>query len=194
MKKAEIANALADKLTRALAGAFESVAAERAQAFHDTPAPDASAVPAIIKSYAYKNAGIAAACNVVPGPLGMVAAVPEIVLVTRNQLRMIYDVGVALGKGRQMNGRVLMAVLVTALGGGVLNLAVIEGGKLVIRQAPVRIVQRAVKWLGGEISKRMVRQLLAKWFPLIGAAAMAYWAKKSTEAIGKASAKLLAKY
>lgn len=185
--------ALTTRLTRALTGLFDSVAAERAEVYARSSPPFQSAIPAIISSYAYKNGGIAAACNVVPGPLGMVAAVPEIVLVTQNQVRMLYDIGAALGKGPQLNGRVLMAVMVTALGGGVLNLAVIESGKLIVRPAPVRVMQRAVQWLGGEISKRVVRQLLAKWFPLIGAAAMAYWAKKSTEALGKSATALLQK-
>lgn len=187
MKAREVADAVAVKLQKALHGVFDSVAAERRELVPK------GATKEIIASYAFKNAGIAAACNVVPGPLGLVAAVPELVLITRNQVRMIADLGVSLGKGPQMNGRVLLAVLMAALGGGALSFAAIQGGKLVVKAPTVQAIQKAIAWLGGEISKRVVRQVLAKWFPIIGAAAMAYWAKKSTEAVGKAALKLLQK-
>ncbi len=48
--------------------------------------PGGKSVPAIINTYALLNAGISAGLNLVPGPWGMLVAIPEIAAVMRNQM------------------------------------------------------------------------------------------------------------
>lgn len=52
----------------------------------------------LIQSYSNKNALISGAASLVPGPLGIATAVPEIIAVTKNQIEMIYDVASHSGK------------------------------------------------------------------------------------------------
>lgn len=52
----------------------------------------------LIQSYSNKNALISGAASLVPGPLGIVTAVPEIIAVTKNQIEMIYDVAKSFGQ------------------------------------------------------------------------------------------------
>jgi len=190
-----IADKMAAKVSDGLMDLFESAADERRKYYDANPddIPDKTAIKSIIASYAYKNAGIAAACNVVPGPWGMLAAVPELLLITRNQLRMICDIAAALGKRTQMDAHLLLAVFVATFGGGALNLAVVKGSKVLVKRASLQVIQKIVKWLGGKITQRVLKQLLAKWLPVVGAAAMAYWAKHSTDGIGNTAVTILSK-
>ncbi|MEI8254387.1 MAG: hypothetical protein WCJ30_01810 [Deltaproteobacteria bacterium] len=188
-------SALTKKLTEWLEGAFESVALTRRQHFSDKPGlrPRAGDIDELIKSYANQNFVIAGAANLVPGPLGALAIVPEITLVMRNQIQMIYDLGVAHGKEAQLNSRLLLAIFATVSGGGALGIATVKGGQLIVKRASLRVIQQIIVWLGGKITQRALRALLAKWVPLVGAGAMAIWARQTTVAMGREATSLLQK-
>jgi uncharacterized protein (DUF697 family) len=62
---------------------------------------------------------------------------------------------------------------------------------LLVKRASVRVIQRVIKWLGGKIAQRVLRALIAKWVPIIGAGAMAVWARQSTIGMGRQAAALL---
>lgn len=184
---------VARKLSEWLEGAFESVALTRKAHFQANPRerPAAHDIDAIIRGYSNQNFVIAGAANLVPGPLGMLAVLPELTLVIRNQIQMIYDLGVAHGKETQLNSRLLLAIFATVAGGGAIGLAAVHGGRLVVKRAALRVVQQIIVWLGGKITQRALRSLLAKWVPLVGAAAMALWARQSTDSMGREAVKLL---
>jgi len=57
-----------------------------------------SSIDMLIQSYSNKNALISGAASLVPGPLGIATAVPEIIAVTKNQIEMIYDVAKSFGQ------------------------------------------------------------------------------------------------
>lgn len=82
------------------------MANSRRQHFEANPAsrPTKRDVGALIKHAANANAVIAGAANLVPGPWGALAVVPEITFVIRNQIQLIYDLGVAHGKEPHLNG------------------------------------------------------------------------------------------
>jgi uncharacterized protein (DUF697 family) len=187
--------AVSKKISEFLEGAFESVALTRRADFMADPSkrPSKGDVAGIITRYANTNFVIAGAANLIPGPFGALAVIPELTLVIRNQIQMIYDLGVAHGRETQLNSRSLLAIFATVGGGGAIGLAAVKGGQLVVKRASLRVIQQVIVWLGGKITQRALKALLAKYVPLVGAAAMAVWARQSTVAMGREAAKLLEK-
>lgn len=188
-------SAVAAKIAEWLEGAFESVALTRRQHFLENPGkrPSQTDVAGIIKTAGNMNFAIAGAANLIPGPFGALAVVPELTFVIRNQIQMIYDLGVAHGKESQLSPKLLMAMFATVAGGGAIGFAAVRGGQVIVKRASLRVVQRIVAWLGGKIAQRALRALFAKWVPVLGAAAMALWARQSTIAMGRAAADLMGK-
>ena len=86
---------------------FTSVITERRAFYSKNPGavPRQANVGDIIGGYANNNALISGSISLIPGPLGMAAALPELVLVFRNQLQMVCDIGRAMGKDREMSTR-----------------------------------------------------------------------------------------
>jgi uncharacterized protein (DUF697 family) len=183
-----------NKIANALEGVFESVALTRKQHFIENPTkrPTPQDIDSIVKGYSNQNALIAGATNLIPGPLGMLATVPELVAIIRNQIQMIYDLGVSHGKESSLNSTLLLGLFSTVLGEGAIGLVAIKGKQLLVKKASVQVIQKVVFWLGGTISQKLLKRFIAKWLPVVGAAAMAIWARQSTMSMGEKASKMLA--
>lgn len=186
---AELATKIANVLQEALEHTVEARRAHFKANPHKRPSPlDGQR---IISSYANQNFVIAGAANLIPGPLGVVAALPELTLIMRNQLQMIYDLGVAYGKQEEMTTHVLLGIFASALGEGMVGLATVEGRNLMIKRASLKVMQKLLQWLGGKISQRLLKHILAKWVPVAGAVLMAAWSRQSTLELGQRAQKML---
>jgi hypothetical protein len=182
---------LADKLM----GAFDFVLTGRSKYYSENPdkVPPTSAIPTIVNDYATKNMALSAGISLIPGPWGMAAAIPEVALLIRNQLAMIYDIGAAHGKSKVLNKELLAGVFLTAMGVGAGGLLVMQGGKVLVRRVALRVFQRVVMLLAGKVTQQLLKSIVSKWVPIIGAAAMGAWANYSTRQIGRKAAEILAK-
>lgn len=47
------------------------------------------------------------------------------------------------------------------------------------------VLQKIIAMLGGTVTLRLLKSMVAKWFPGVGVAAMAAWSKYATNMIGK---------
>ena len=145
----EVANTLQSKLAEKMLGLFELVVSDRSSHFakHPDKIPDEKSVPSIINSYSVTNAAISGGASLVPGPWGMVAVIPEIAVVIRNQLAMIYDVGMAYGKSEVLNKELLAGILITAMGSSAGSLLVMHGTKVLVKRVALRVFQQIMKKL-----------------------------------------------
>jgi uncharacterized protein (DUF697 family) len=141
-------SALSRRLADYLEGAFESVRLTRQQHFKKNPKkrPNRGDVDGIITTYANQNALIAGAANLVPGPWGVLTIVPEITLVIRNQIQMIYDLGVAHGKEAHLSKETLLAIFYTVIGGGTVGLVTVRGGQLLVKRSSLGVIQQIIKF------------------------------------------------
>ena len=73
-------------------------------------------VQKIIEDYTQLNQAIAVASSFAPGPLGIMAAAPEMILTISNQMKMIYDLGCCFGKEHFLNKDLLIDVPLQAAG------------------------------------------------------------------------------
>ena len=191
----EVANTLQSKLAEKMMGVFELVVSDRSGHFanHPDQIPDQRSVQSIINSYSIKNAAISGGASLVPGPWGMVAVIPEIAAVIRNQLAMIYDVGMAYGKSKVLNKELLAGVLITAMGSSAGSLLVMQGSKVLVKRVALRAFQQIIAMLAGKITQQALKSAISKWLPGVGAAAMAVWSNYLTRQVGKKAIEIFEK-
>lgn len=168
---------------------------ERKQHHVDKPnkIPQPEGVDGIISSCANTNALVAGAVGLVPGPWGMLAAVPEIMAVMRNQTHMIVDIGVAYGQHRYMRPDLIAGIMMSGFGSGAGSLVAVRGGQLLVKRASLRVMQKLIVALGGRVTQQVLKTMIGKWLPIVGAAAMAAWARYSTKQLGLRASEMLSK-
>ncbi len=193
--KSKTSSNLQEKIEEGMMGLFDKVAEDKGNDYreHRENLPTASNLASIIKGYANHNAAISGAAGLVPGPLGMVAAFPEIMLVIKNQVEMIYDIGVAYGYEKKIDGALLASVFAFSLGSGALGLIAIHGQKVLVKRASLKLMQKFVHMMAGKISQRVLKSMIGKWIPIAGAFALAAWSKYSTQEIAKRAVSIFEK-
>ncbi|GAA5081868.1 TerB family tellurite resistance protein [Lysobacter panacisoli] len=174
-----------DKITAGLRDAFESVRVSRSEYYQANPdkIPNQAAIDALIRAAVTQNAAISGASSLAPGPWGMLAVVPELMLVIKKQVELIYDIGAAHGQ-KEMPTELLLGVFISAAGSSAGSLLVMHGGKVLVRRASLQVMQKMVALLGGRITQQALKSAVSKWLPGIGAAAMAAWTGYLTKQIG----------
>jgi len=191
----EIANTLQSKLAESMMGVFELVVSDRSDHFakHPDEIPDKKSVSSIIDSYSRTNAAISGGAGLVPGPWGMVAVIPEIAAVIRNQLAMIYDVGMAYGKSKVLTKELLAGVLITALGASAGSLLIMQGSKVLVKRVALRAFQKIIALLAGKVLQQALKSAIGKWLPVVGAVALACWSNYLTRQVGKKAIEIFEK-
>ncbi|MBN2404803.1 MAG: TerB family tellurite resistance protein [Coriobacteriia bacterium] len=194
-EKQDLRRTIQDKLAAGMMGVFELVISDRSAHFarHPDLIPDRTAVPSIIASYCTTNAAISGGASLVPGPWGMVAVVPEITAVIRNQLAMIYDVGMAYGKREALTKELLAGVLITAMGASAGSLLVMQGEKVLVKRVALRGFQRVIEMLAGRVTQQVLKSTISKWLPIVGAVAMAAWSNFLTRQVGRKAVEIFEK-
>ncbi len=175
-----------DDLYSKMLGVFSSIANEREGHYLKNPSelPEESNVGKIIASCGYQNAAISGAISLVPGPLGMAAAIPEIMLIVRNQVRMIYDIGIAKGRKDVINKELLAGIYAEAFESENIDLLSERDDKVFIKRASGNIFQEIIAFMAGRITQQLMKSMISKWVPVVGAVAMSVWSKYSTQLIG----------
>jgi hypothetical protein len=183
----------AGKFADALSGLFEMVIKSRRQHYGEHPdrKPRKSDIPRLISDASKLNAAISGGAGLVPGPFGMLALLPEIIAVTRNQLVLVYDIAVANGKDTYITPQSFVGIFVAAFGMSATSLGAIQGGKFVVKRTSLRAMQKIISLLGGKITQQALKAALGKWVPLLGAAALAAWSHNTTKSIGNRASKIL---
>ncbi|MFW6359605.1 MAG: TerB family tellurite resistance protein [Chroococcales cyanobacterium] len=186
-KQPSESNPFQEQLTEKMMGLFDMVIEERQRYYALNPhkVPEPHDVLTIVEKCASTNSKIALAANIIPGPWGLLAAVPEITLVIRNQLAMIYDIGMAYGKGNVLDRELLAGIFSYALGSRGVGLIAVQGGKIVVKRVTANLFRNVVFRIVRPIGQRLINSLVGKFVPIAGAVAMAAWAKYSTREIAK---------
>jgi uncharacterized tellurite resistance protein B-like protein len=194
-KGENLAQKLQIQLAEKMVGTFDLVLSDRRRYYKEHPdkVPSPSAIPAIINSYATMNMAVSGGINLIPGPWGMISAIPEIAILIRNQLAMVYDIGVAHGKSKVLNKELLAGVFLSAMGVGAGGLLVMHSGKVLVRRVALRVFQKIIILLGGKaVTQKLIKSMVSKWLPILGPAAMGAWSNYSTRQIGKKATEILA--
>ena len=117
-EKVSLSKKMEAQITEKLESAFESVVNQKNEFYQSNPEkiPEIGSVGKLISSAALTNSAVSGGASLIPGPYGMLAVIPEIILVTRNQISLIYDIAAAHGKKDLMTKELAAMVFVSALG------------------------------------------------------------------------------
>lgn len=183
------------KITDSMMFAFESVIKKKAEYYSSNKniyTPDD--VPKIISKCGNINALISGGAGLIPGPFGMLIVLPEISFIVNNQIEMIYDIGKANNKtGKELSKELVIGVFASSIGNTGIGLIRIHAGTVMVKRASIRVLQKIIAMLGGKVTQRLLKSIVAKWLPGLGAAAMAVWSKYSTNKIGNKAREVFSK-
>ena len=183
---------LEKKITEGIEKAVGMVIEEREKHYTNNPAPTKEVIEKMITNYSNTNAVISGGTGLIPGPLGMAASVPEIILIIRNQLTMVYDIAKANGH-KKITRELILGVFISAMGNATGNLLIIQGQRIVVKRVGMQAMQKIIAILGGKITQQATKSMASKWIPLAGAAAMAAWSKYSTNKLGTKALEIFSK-
>lgn len=198
---------LQNKVSEKIIASFDMVAQDRSNYFtknlYQDQRPSIESANSIVNGYAKRNGGISVAANLVPaGPLGILAVAPEIITVMRNQIAMIYDVGVAYDKQQYLNKELLAGVLISSLGTGLITpginavanrVIIAQGSKIITRKLTPSIFKRIVHQLTGNVVNSATKSIVSKYLPGVGATAMGLWSAYSTKQVGNKAIQIFEK-
>lgn len=192
MKK-NLSEHMQDAICEKLQDAFDIIIQSKNKHYEESPQdiPSIYKIDDLIKSVSLRNAAISGSANLIPGPWGMLGVVPELILVIKNQIELIYDIGRAYDKKEVMTKELILVIFISAIGSGTGSLFVLHGGKYFVKRASLQVFQRLITILGGRVTQQAVKSAISKWLPVIGAAAMAAWANYLTRQIGKKAKEIL---
>ncbi|MCP4750313.1 MAG: hypothetical protein GY866_05440 [Proteobacteria bacterium] len=182
-----------EKLSKKLIELFEFVVDEKKEFYERYPnkIPKSHGINDAISFYENQNAVISDSVGLIPGPLGMASALPEIGIIIRNQIRLIYDIGMASGKSDLLSKEALAGIFANALEPGANSLLSIQDDKVLIKKTSPEIFHKTINLIAGKITLQMQKSMTSKWLRFVGAAAMSAWSTYSTGLIGKKAEEIL---
>lgn len=190
-----VAEKIQKELSSKINDAFDAVIDQKNNYYKNNPnkIPSQSEIDSLISSAALTNAAISGGSSLIPGPWGMAAVVPELVVVVRNQIALIYDIAAAYGKKDIMTKELAASIFLYSMGTTTGSLLVVHGGKYFVKRTSLQVFQKIVAVLGGKITQQALKSAVSKWLPGVGAVAMAAWTNYSTRQIGKKAKEILIK-
>lgn len=182
-------------LTDAMMGIFDSVRKNKEKEYkHKKDSSIPVNVEQLIAKCSTANALISGGAGLIPGPWGMLAVAPEITLIIKNQIELVYDIGKFYGKkNNELTTELLVGIFASASGTAGIGLITIHGSKILVKQVSLRVMQRIITMLGGKVTQKVIKSMVAKWLPGIGALAMAAWSRYTTRLVGKKAIEYLSK-
>lgn len=144
-------------------------------------------------SAAKKAAGISGGAALVPGPLGLLSLLPDVIGVWRVQAQMVADIAAAHGKtGALTTEAMLYCLFKHLLSQGLRDLVVRAGERYVVRAASSAVLRRIAAAVGVKVSQHSLGKLAARYAPLVGALGVGAYAYYDTRRVARTATALFA--
>ncbi len=126
-----------------------------------------------------------------PGALGWLTVLPELAAVWALQAQMVADIAGVYGKQATLDReRMLYCLFRHTAAQAVRDLVVQVGGRFLVQQASVRMLQLAARKIGVRVSQRALGAGISRWLPVIGAAGVAAYAYYDTLQVARSAVEL----
>lgn len=178
----EDSGALGARLTRSILDIAGRIPAT------DEPASRGPAhrVGAIAAAAANKAALAAGTLALPPGPLGWLTLLPELAAIWRIQRQMVADIAGAYGATAELTrAHMLYCLFRHAAAQALRDVGVQVGGRLLIQEVPLRVIERVAAAIGVGLSRRLVGNGIARWLPVIGAFGVSAYAYYDTRQVAR---------
>jgi uncharacterized protein (DUF697 family) len=149
---------------------------------------------ALLHKAAKKSAGISGTAALVPGPLGMLTLIPDLLAIWSVQAQLVADIAAIHGKtGTLSKEQMIWCMFKHSMAHFGSDLVVQAGERFIVRKQTVQFIQKIIGKLGVKIAKRLLSKTVARYLPLVGAAAVAQYAYVDTKQVGLAAMTLFSK-
>jgi len=171
---------------------FEEVIVERKEYYLANEKPKAEEADSIITKFCGINSAISFASNILPPPAGLITIIPEIGITMSNHSKMVYDLCLAQGKEEHITKELLLTLTFQLAGGAfVVGFVEKQATRLVVNKVSPKLMERICEALGIKVCGNVAKSSVAKFIPVLGAAAFSAWATYTTYSIGKESVEIL---
>jgi hypothetical protein len=146
---------------------------------------------AIANAAALKAATVSGSLSLPPGPVGWLTIVPDLTMVWKIQSQMVADIAGAFGQqSRLAPEQMLYCLFRHAAAQAVRDLAVRAGERILIKRAPFRALQTAVRKIGVPVARRVAGRGISRWLPVVGAVGVAGYAYYDTRRVARTAIEL----
>lgn len=158
----------------------------------EQPLPGAHAHAHALATSAANRAALAAGTLALPpGPLGWLTIVPELVTIWRIQRQMVADIAAAYGASAELTrSHMLYCLFRHAAAQALRDIGVQVGARLLVREAPLRTIERVAAKIGIQMSKHVAGRGLARWLPMVGAVGVGAYAYYDTRQVARTAIEL----
>jgi len=126
-----------------------------------------------------------------PGPLGLLTILPDLVLIWKIQSQMVTDIAAVYGKTASLNREHMVYCLFKhAASQAVRDLVVRAGQRVLIRRAPLRLVQKVLEKVGVSMARRLAGRAIARLLPIVGAVGVGAYAYYDTAGVARTAIEL----
>jgi uncharacterized tellurite resistance protein B-like protein/uncharacterized protein (DUF697 family) len=194
-KNSDAMNELQKQLLEKFMEIIKNVMQNRSDYFASNPdeVPGKDDVKSIINKYSNRSMIVSGVAGLAPGPVGMLAVIPEVFAIIDNQIKIIYDVAVAYGKQRILTKELILSVFASAVVTGGIGAITIQGSKVLVQRASKSLIQKILQIVAVKTSQGAFRSMVSKYIPIAGAAAIAAWSNYSTRQVGKKAVEIFGK-
>ena len=147
----------------------------------------------LAKSAARRAAAISTGLSLPPGPVGMLTILPDLLAIWNLQSSLVADIASAYGKKASLTREAMVYCLFKHGGAALLRDVVVRAGeRFVVRRTTLRVLEDLLAKLGVRLSQRVLGQTLARYVPLLGAAAIGAYAYYDTAKVAANTIELFA--
>jgi hypothetical protein len=132
----------------------------------------------------WRAAGVAGGLAIVPGPVGLLTIVPALGEIWRIQRQMVADIAACYGQTASLTPTVMVYCLFRHGAATVFKETVVQlGGRLLVRQGSLQIVQRLIERVSINVTQRVIGQAISRWLPLVGSVAIGAYTYRDTKKV-----------
>jgi len=148
----------------------------------------------MISDAAQKAFKVSTALGLIPGPLGVAAILPEVAVLTRLQINLIYRIAKYHGRDESADSTIVLLILANVLGvaGGEVLIRR-AGSTLVVRSANSRIIKSLARRIGTRIIDTAAEKAVGRWIPMLTAPLFGYLSRSLTLKIGREADRILSR-
>jgi hypothetical protein len=133
---------------------------------------------------AWRTAAVAGGLAIVPGPIGLLTIIPALGEIWRIQRQMVADIAACYGQTPSLTPTVMVYCLFRHGAATVFKETVVQlGGRLLVRQGSLQILQRLIERVSVNITQRIIGQFISRWLPLIGSVAIGAYTYRDTKKV-----------
>ena len=146
----------------------------------------------LARKAAARAAALSGTLALPPGLLGMLTVLPDLVAIWRIQAQMVADIAGLYGREVQLTRTHMMYCLFRHAATQLARDVVVRAGeRVVIRQLSGGALRNALTTVGMSVTQRIVGTGASRWFPILGAAAVAGYAYFDTIQVATTAMKML---